>query len=326
MKIFKNLILITTIILLFSGCNGNNHIIAGNAFGTIFYIELKGYDDNLDLKKIHLGINNIIDNIDNSASNYKENSEISEFNFSNKLIKQFSKHLFLIIKKAMYASERTDGFFDITIGDIKIRKGFYQSPVKVPNNRKNNFNYKNIVLLNEKNTIKRNNKNIIIDLSGIAKGYAVDLIYNFLDDKNISDFTINIGGEIRIKTSNEITTIAIDDPSRVNKFIENVNLPNTYSIASSGTYNNTIKYKNNNISHIINPKDLSNKEQKYLLVSVVHNECAIADAIATGLIAMDVKDIINFSNKNNIASMLIISNDSHTKKYYSKKFLKYIEN
>jgi thiamine biosynthesis lipoprotein ApbE len=50
----------------------------------------------------------------------------------------------------------------------------------------------------------------------------------------------------------------------------------------------------------------------------------IADALATGLIAMNVKDIINFSNANNIASMLIINNNV-LEKYYSESFIKYLK-
>ena len=78
------------------------------------------------------------------------------------------------------------------------------------------------------------------------------------------------------------------------------------------------------ISHIVNPKTLSNISNLNILVTVIHNECAIADAIATGLLAMDPKDIISFSDKNEIATFLVITNDEESKKYYSKEFINYL--
>ena len=63
-----------------------------------------------------------------------------------------------------------------------------------------------------------------------------------------------------------------------------------------------------------------------ILVSVIHKECALADAIATGLIAMNTKDIIDFSNKKAIASMHVIKEKDNIKKYYSDEFIKFLKN
>ena len=62
-----------------------------------------------------------------------------------------------------------------------------------------------------------------------------------------------------------------------------------------------------------------------ILVSVIHKECAIADALATGLIAMSKNDIIRYSNQNNIASMLVIKDGNNMKKYYSSSFKKFLK-
>ena len=60
------------------------------------------------------------------------------------------------------------------------------------------------------------------------------------------------------------------------------------------------------------------------IVSVIEENCAEADAIATGLLAMNIKDIIKFSDENNIASMLIYKADNNFVKKYSKNFKKYL--
>ena len=144
--------------------------------------------------------------------------------------------------------------------------------------------------------------------------------------KNISNFVINIGGEIKTYSKNEdFITIAIDDPTNNQQYIEEV-LLNNNSIATSGTYIDTVNFKGLEISHITNPKTLRNVSNLNILVSVIHKECAIADGLATGLIAMDSEEIINFSNSNGIASMLTIVKNGELEKSYSREFLKYLSN
>ena len=82
--------------------------------------------------------------------------------------------------------------------------------------------------------------------------------------------------------------------------------------------------ENKNYSHIIDPKSNVPIIDGSKLISVIEENCAEADAIATGLLAMSIKDIIKFSDENNIASMLIYKADNNFVKKYSKNFKKYL--
>ena len=322
LKIFLLIFLFSNL----SGCNTNKtYEINGNAFGTIYYISIEN-DKAINQNEIYSNINYILNNIDNSASNYKNNSEISVFNeFKGDTFKTISANLFDIIHKAKIIGDITNGFFDITLGDIKISKGFYLNKKNPKKTIKKNYTYKDIEL-SENNLLKKPFSHVNIDLSGIAKGYAVDLIFNYLISKNISNFIINIGGEIKTHSKHEdFITIAIDDPTNNQQFIEEV-LLNNNSIATSGTYIDTVNFEGREISHITNPKTLKNVSNLNLLVSVIHEECAFADGLATGLIAMDPESIINFSNSNGIASMLTVVKNGRLEKSYSKEFIKYLNN
>ena len=307
-------------------CSANKtYEMKGNAFGAIYYISIEN-NKIINTNEIYSDIKYILESIDNSASNYKSNSEISVFNeFKGDTFKPISSNLFNIIHKAKIVGDITNGFFDITLGDIKISKGFYLNKKNLKRTIKKNYTYKNIEL-SENNLLKKPFSHINIDLSGIAKGYAVDLIFNYLISKNISNFIINIGGEIKTHSKHEdFITIAIDDPTNNQQFIEEV-LLNNNSIATSGTYIDTVNFEGREISHITNPKTLKNVSNLNLLVSVIHEECAFADGLATGLIAMDPESIINFSNSNGIASMLTVVKNGRLEKSYSKEFIKYLNN
>ncbi|MDB2461178.1 FAD:protein FMN transferase [Gammaproteobacteria bacterium] len=316
-------------IILFSffflaGCNKDNKsYVSGSAFGSIYHVSIDDIKD-LDPFVIKSNIDFILKNIDNSASNYNQNSEISSFNESNiNSYRLVSSNLYKIIAEANNVSILTDGFFDITIGDIKINKGFYINTKKTSSRKNNIFTYKDIQLSEDFSSIRKKNGLINVDLSGIAKGYAVDIIYNYLNSQNISDFVINIGGEIRTSSKNEPQKIYIDDPSKNSQYIEEIFLLNN-SIASSGTYIDSVNYEGKEISHIINPKTLENVSNLNILVSVIHDKCSIADGLATGLLAMPTDDIIKFSNFNNIASMLVIFDDNKIEKFYSENFIKFL--
>ena len=307
-----------------SACSdGKFYELSGNTFGTIYYISIEN-DKIVNPNEIHSDIKYILNIIDNSASSYKNTSEISALNeFKGDVFKSVSSNLFNIIHKAKIVGDMTNGYFDITLGDIKISKGFYLNKKNSNKNIKRNYTYKNIILSGN-NLVKKPFSHVNIDLSGIAKGYAVDLVYNYLISKNISNFVINIGGEIKTYSKDDdFITIAIDDPTNNQQYIEEVFLNNS-SIATSGTYIDTVNFEGSQISHITNPKTLRNVSNLNILVSVIHEECAIADGLATGLIAMDPKRIINFSNSNGIASMLTIVKGGKLEKSYSTEFLKYL--
>ena len=323
-KIYFFLLLI--IFLSLNGCSKDRaYEISGNSFGTIYYIYFEKEID-LPISKIQSGIDHIINIVNSSASNYDNNSEINLFNNSkDDSFKKISPNLYKIIEISKIAGDITDGYFDITVGDIKISKGFYidKKNIEIKDNR--DFNYTNIIL-SDGNLIRKTNSDIYIDLSGVAKGYAVDLIYDYLISAGLSNFIINIGGEIKAYSEyDDPTTIGIDDPTKRHQYIEEI-LLNNQAIATSGTHLDTVDYKGQEISHITNPKNLKNISNLNLLVSVIHKECAIADALATGLIAMNYKDIIEFSNEKKIASMLTIFSNDIIEKRYSAEFMKFLKN
>ena len=299
--------------------------IKGNIYGTIYKVIIE--KSNLkDKKKIKNEVNSVLNKINIIASNYDENSELYKFNKNkSENFINVSKELYEIVNKSLYINQITDGYFDISLNTLKKEYGFY-SPKNTYRNNKKNIAYTALmdkITLHDKNfQIKKFSSNIELDLSGIAKGYAVDQLYQALKLYSPS-FLINIGGEIRVH-GNIRWPIRIDDPSSKSNYSKIISLKNM-SIASSGRYKNFIKKNNKELSHIFNPKTKEAKKKKNLLISVIHKDCSTADALATALLAMEEHDVIQFANNNNIAVIYIsyegdkkISEESELFKKYTK--------
>ena len=136
-----------------------------------------------------------------------------------------------------------------------------------------------------------------IDLSAIAKGYAVDQICSLLHEKHqLSDFLVEIGGEIKTqgaKATGEPWAIGIHVPHGQTLRVE---LTDT-SIASSGTY---FKGK-----HIKNPTNQQPTANNLISCSVIHPSNTTADALATALMVMGKGKGLSWANTNKIAAVII---------------------
>jgi thiamine biosynthesis lipoprotein len=175
----------------------------------------------------------------------------------------------------------------------------------------------------ENQKIRKKDPRVQIDLSSIAKGYAVDKIFNTLD--KYEDLFIEIGGEIRTRSKNKDWKIGINTPSITNfeNDIELVITLNNLSIATSGNYRNFYIIDDKFYHHEINPKTgypiLSNLGS----ISIISDKsCLDADGLSTMFYTIE-KDLASemVENLDNIESVSIIVNSDKTfTKVFSSNF------
>ena len=269
--------------------------------------------------------NEIIDvfnEIDMSMSTYKKTSIISRVNNNNSVqLDDHFKNVFGFSKKIY---EKTGGRFDPSIGLLVNYWGF--GPEKfVPDSKINpndQFNY-----LLSKTGFNRfeiiDNKlsrpmDSYIDFNAIAKGYAVDEVAEFLKNKQIDNFLVEIGGEINSSginiDKNKPWLVAIDMPRFDGDRSNYSSLElNNISLASSGTYRKfKIDSMGNRYAHIINPLTGYPTKTNILSVTVKASSCVEADAYATAIHSMNIEEIKEFfSFNNNISSLVIFENDKN---------------
>ena len=147
----------------------------------------------------------------------------------------------------------------------------------------------------ENNTVFLSDPQMLLDVGAIAKGYAVERIAEYLTDKGVTDFLINIGGNVRtigMGKNNEPWKVGIENPDTEKQeetpHIEYLKISDM-SLVTSGCYQRFYEVNGKNYHHIIDPETLLPGE-RYLSVSVLTKDSGLGDALSTSLFLMSVED------------------------------------
>ena len=329
-------ILIIIFLIIGTGaCQNNNYkivLINGLTMGTTYSIKIKTADAVVNQEKIRADIEKILLEINQKMSTYIVDSELSVINFSNSLDSNLiSDDLFKVISHANTISKTTNGAFDITVGPLVNLWGFgpNKSENKIPPNEeieliKKNIGYKKIYLNKETTSIKKLHPDLYVDLSGIAKGFAVDKIALYLNSYNLENYLVEIGGELIAKGTNEdneVWQIGIENPN--NNLAKIIGLKDI-AMATSGDYRNYFEKNGVRYSHTINPNTGKPIKHKLASVTVLDKTAMNADALATAFMVLGPAKTIELANELKIGVYLIIKNDENFYEEYNEYFEPFI--
>ena len=305
--------------------------IQGYALGTsysISYVSTKLSPEHLTQR-----VDSIFGVINKSLSTYIPDSDISKINKGDSLL-VVDEHFIKVYQKALEVWKASNGFFDPTVGTLVNAYGF--GPGK-PLNQISEMQRDSLLeltgwsktKLTQQKTILKENPNIYFDFNALAKGYAVDVLANYLKRQQIKAYLVEIGGEIiaqgKSPRSGGFWKIAIDDPQQGEErnFIRTVMLENE-ALATSGNYR---KYGVDadtglRIAHSINPKTGEAFPSKVLSASVTAPDCMTADAYATALMVMPLEQSQKLiDSKPELEAYWIISDSLEgVKELFSKGF------
>lgn len=311
MKFIKT-ILFYSFLLSFIACKQStikkDFVLKGFVFGTSYKITYLNADENYkkSLDSLFLLVNN-------SVSTYIETSDISQINQGNTNISVdeiFSE----VFKKSKKIHKETDGFFNPTVGNLVNAYGFGPKDEKI--------NLTDIQILEQmqfvgldkikliNNKIVKEYPEVYLDFNSIAKGFGIDVVARFFNDKNIANYLIEIGGEIRAKgtkKNDEPWIIKLVNPVDVENGFKVINLSDK-SMATSGNYRKfRISEDGKKYVHTINPKTGFATESNLLSVSVIGAvDCADVDAYATAFMAMGLEKTKEFLENNNELKVILI--------------------
>jgi thiamine biosynthesis lipoprotein len=186
-----------------------------------------------------------------------------------------------VVSAALSIAHRTNGAFDPTVGGIVGRYGF--GPIR----RCSRTNYLGISV--GSTGLRKSSSDLTLDLCGIAKGHAVDLISAELSGHGFPDHFIEVGGEVRGKglhPSGRAWRAGIERPTPGDRSLHCVVETGGLALATSGDLVNSYVVGGRRYGHIINPSRGRPADSRLASVSVLAESAMEADAMATGLYAL----------------------------------------
>lgn len=256
--------------------------------------------------------------VNESMSNYIEDSEISRFNrLPAGTPVSLSSDFHAVMTEALRISALSNGAFDVTLAKAIDAWGFGPDGQinRQPNEQRleeirSITGYQKLAL--EQNNLSKTVDGVELSFSAIAKGYAVDKVARTLTSLGLNDYLINIGGELRASGNNSsgnVWRVGVEKPHLLGG-VQEVVLLDGASIATSGDYRNYLVVDGEQFSHTIDPNSLKPVLHKLALVSVINESAATADALATAMMAMDEERAWVFAQENKLAAYLIVRKTS----------------
>ena len=294
------------------------HTIAGETMGTTFRVMVVADSGSFDPIELGTTIEGRLDQIDGLMSHYRPDSELVRFNrTSSTLPYPFSPETLDVVEVAGALSRTTDGAFDITIGPLVDAWGFG------PPGQASKFlddatieklqarvGYRYLELDRIESTLRKLRPDLTVDLSAIAKGYAVDALSSLLSEEGIRDYLIEIGGELRVSGLNENGKqwrIAIEYPAVGTPAIQRIVTMTDVAVATSGEYRNFYNLGGVRVSHTIDPRTGRPVTHRLLSVTVLADECMLADARATALEVLGPEEGYALANTEGWAALFVIN-------------------
>ena len=270
----------------------------------------------LDAVDYQIQIDSILHAVDLSMSTYIPESLISKINRNES--RKIDSLFYRVLTEALQIAKETNGAFDPTLAPIVNYWGFGFEEIEQKDETllatlMQSVGYSKLSF--KDSTISKTNPDTQLDFNAIAQGFTVDLVAEHLQKLGITNYMIEIGGELKcagLNADGDLWRIGIDKPSeniQEDRFQAIIEVANK-SVASSGNYR---KFKVNEetgmkYAHTINPSSGEPVQTNLLGVTIITESCMRADAIATACMVMGLEESIRYlENHTEIDALFIYS-------------------
>ena len=260
----------------------------GFIFGTVYNVT---YQSDHDLQQ---EIETELKKVDAEFSMFNDTSTVSRLNRGEHPV--LSSMFLDVYKLARQVSEKTGGAFDITVAPLVNAWGFGFRNEQMPDSRQVDslrqlVGYQHLALKGQE--LLMNRPGMMLDFSAIAKGYGVDAVTQLLSRHDVSNFMVEIGGEVTTRGVSPKrlpwrigVTKPTDDSLQVSNEYQTVLNVTDRSMATSGNYRNFYYKGGRKYAHTIDPRTGYPVQHSLLSATVLASDCATADAYATSFMVM----------------------------------------
>jgi FAD:protein FMN transferase len=303
--------------------------VAGQTMGTDYSVKIAA--NGVDVGKVGHQVEETLDAVDAMMSTYRPESELSRFNADATTDwHAVSGEFCAKVEQALAISAMTDGAFDITVGPLVNLWGFGPGePTAEPPSDADIAAAEAVVGYRRLHAdctvpaLKKDIPGLYIDLSGLGKGYAADRVAETLDADGLTDYLIEVGGELRLRGLNrngDKWAIGIEAPlyDRREPYTI-VHLTDT-AVATSGDYRNYFESGGVHYAHIIDTRTGRPVTHSMASVTVVDGDGSRADALATGLLVLGPDRGMQLAKAQGLAVLFLMRGDGRITEQSSPAF------
>lgn len=295
----------------------------GQTMGTTFAVRV---DDPLPEERresVAALIRATLDDVDAHMSTYRPDSEVSRLNaHGSEAPFPLSAETFAVLQAAITIAEASGGAFDPTVGALVNAWGFGPSgnPAAEPSVAEltmlaEHTGYQHLELVAEGPAVIKRDPLLQIDLSAIAKGYAVDRVVAALRQAGHENVMVEVGGEVRTHgrtAAGEPWRIGIERPDANAEDLQRLVPMVDLAMASSGNYRNFYVLGGRVVGHTIDPRTARPVDHEGASVSVIGEECMWADGWATALMVMGPEEGLRWAEEHGLAALYVVHEGDQT--------------
>lgn len=292
--------------------------LTGATMGTTYSVVLPGLHRGDDgAAALHRGIDAVLDEVNDLMSTYRADSALSRFNASASVDwVDVAPELARVVGAARDISAASGGAFDVTVGPVVNLWGFgpevtadelpTQAEIDAALAR---VGWERLQVRDEPPALRKAMANIYVDLSAIAKGYGVDRVAALLEGEGITDYLVEVGGELRGRGSSprgDAWRIAIERPETSRRSVFRVVELHDTGMATSGDYRNYFEIGGERYSHSIDPATGRPVTHRLASVTVLAPSTMLADGWATALLVLGPERGFALAQAKEIAALFIV--------------------
>ncbi len=285
----------------------------GQTMGTSWTVKLAA-PVTLPVEIVQEDMQDRLEQVDAQMSNWREQSALSQFNSAAASTwHPLPPELFTVLDCALAIARSTDGAYDPTGGALTRLWGFGPTgsrtapptPAQVDAARTRS-GWRRLSLDREAGMAQQAG-GIELDLCAIAKGYAVDLLGEYLTDLGVDHYLVEVGGELLgrgCKPDGSPWWVALEPPAAHTQGIgQTVIGLHEVAAATSGDYRRYFEHEGRRYSHALDPRGGYPIDNGLAAVTVLHSACMQADALATALLVMGVQAGAEYARNNDVAAL-----------------------
>ncbi len=303
----------------------------GQTMGTTYTIRYRTKSGGRTKLELHRLLDDELIRVNQQMSTYIKDSEITRFNDSSSSDWfSVSKETAEVVELSLQLSEASDGAFDVTVGPLVNLWGFGPSKRSnvIPTNEeletaRKLVGYKQLSVRLDPPALKKANVGLRVDLSAIAKGHGADRVGAVIFANGISNYFVEIGGEIVAKgnrADGQPWRVGIEAPLDFQRSIQTALGLSNAGIATSGDYRNFFESDGQRFSHTIDPSTGRPVVHQLASASAVADNCKLADGIATCMMAMGPERGLELAESKNWAVLLMQRKGGRFPSTFSTRF------